>query len=969
MGFQAQTAGGMNNTAIMTSDQNCTSLSALTFNMHGFNQGSVLLKEVCEKQIYDLIFIQEHWLYPSNISKLLEISPHYIGHGISAMESAVDAGFIKGRPYGGCAILVNNKYKNMHADVCTFERVVAILLGDVLLINVYCPCENGSTEGFDALNEILANIANILDTYKAQYVVIGGDFNTDLSKDTTHSVLIKEFLDEYGIKYCKSEMFGSVNIQFERTFACETTGAGSCIDFFCVSDNICNNVMRYKVLDMYSNHSDHRPILCQFCVPVQSSLHQYVSSGCVNFVNERANANVHASKQSAESEQALRWDLGNVQLYNDLTYQYLYPIYDRLMNYDNMHSVNETNINEGKEAACVFIEQSYNDLTNALHHCAANSIPRVQRNAIKHWWNSELTELKKCSITSHNNWLESGKPRSGAVFALKQQDKLRYKQAIKKVKNEADAAISDELHAKLCAKKTTSFWKTWKNKVSNKAKKQISVEGCNTDEMAVCSLAEHFRKATVPNCEIFNNEKKTEFVHKLSEYSVNSSPTAVTAEIVYISLSKVHKGKAPGIDNITAEHIGNSHVVIYSLLAKLFNMMLEYGHVPVSFTNGIIVPIPKDENNKNKYPVDNFRGITLSPVLSKIFEHCLLNTFGDYLLTCDNQFGFKTKVGCSHAVYAVRKITDYFVSGESTVNLCFLDISKGFDKVNKYELLLKLMNRRIPVCFIELLNYWLSMSISTVKWNGFFSQPYSLEAGVRQGGVLSPLLFAVYVNDMLCKLRKMGCSYKWLHFGAIMYADDLVLLAPSVYELQCMIRVCQEQLKLLDLRLNFKKSKALRIGKRYKHKAAQLQLNGEKIPWGTEAKYLGMVIQSAARFKCSFDQAKVKFYRGANAILSKLSNKSNVTLTLYLVSTIALPTLTYGIECLSLNKTEIKSLDYPWYKCFCRVFQTFDACIIQLCQAILGYKSIKEMYENRCQMFLEKIKIYGNFMLREASEL
>jgi len=91
---------------------------------------------------------------------------------------------------------------------------------------------------------------------------------------------------------------------------------------------------------------------------------------------------------------------------------------------------------------------------------------------------------------------------------------------------------------------------------------------------------------------------------------------------------------------------------------------------------------------------DDFRGIAISPVLSKVFEHCLLKQLQSFVVANDNQFGFRKGVGCSHAIYTVRNIVDQCVSRGSSVNLCAIDLSKAFDKVNHYALLMKLMNSR-----------------------------------------------------------------------------------------------------------------------------------------------------------------------------------------------------------------------------------------------------------------------------------
>jgi len=79
---------------------------------------------------------------------------------------------------------------------------------------------------------------------------------------------------------------------------------------------------------------------------------------------------------------------------------------------------------------------------------------------------------------------------------------------------------------------------------------------------------------------------------------------------------------------------------------------------------------------------DDFRGIAISPIVSKVFEYCFVERFQSLLVTNSNQFGFKKGVGCRHAIYTVRCVVDRLTSGGSTANLCAINLSKAFDKVN-----------------------------------------------------------------------------------------------------------------------------------------------------------------------------------------------------------------------------------------------------------------------------------------------
>ena len=121
-----------------------------------------------------------------------------------------------------------------------------------------------------------------------------------------------------------------------------------------------------------------------------------------------------------------------------------------------------------------------------------------------------------------------------------------------------------------------------------------------------------------------------------------------------------------------------------------------------------------------------------------MFEHCILERYGKFFTTSDNQFGFKTKSGCAHAIYSLRGVIDYYLSHGSTVNICALDHSKAFDKMNHHGLFVKLMQRRLPEEILCVLEYWFAIGSTCVKWYSCFSCAFYLPCGVRQGGVLSP---------------------------------------------------------------------------------------------------------------------------------------------------------------------------------------------------------------------------------------
>jgi len=220
-------------------------------------------------------------------------------------------------------------------------------------------------------------------------------------------------------------------------------------------------------------------------------------------------------------------------------------------------------------------------------------------------------------------------------------------------------------------------------------------------------------------------------------------------ELISTVIQKLHRGKAPDIVGLSTEQLLFSHPSLPLILSRLFDLIVLSQQIPAGFRHSYIVPVPKPKDCRTKaMRCDDFRGIAISPVLSKFFEHCFLDRFQSLLISGDNEFGFKKGIGCSHAIYTARKAVNNILSGGSTANLCAIDLSKAFDKVNHHALYIKLIKRYIPVKLLDLLENLISVCYSRVKWENGWSEIFSIHFGVRQGSVLSPFLFAVYLDDL-----------------------------------------------------------------------------------------------------------------------------------------------------------------------------------------------------------------------------
>jgi len=141
--------------------EKCTVIS---YNLHGLvNQGRTLLSDLCATNTAGVIFVQEHRLTSPNMHKIIKFSDNYTGFGISAIEKTVSNSILKGQPFGGVAILIQNKYMSRLTCVNNSERFSIITIGLTMYINVYLPCHSPGSA--DVIQSLLTEIGHIISMY------------------------------------------------------------------------------------------------------------------------------------------------------------------------------------------------------------------------------------------------------------------------------------------------------------------------------------------------------------------------------------------------------------------------------------------------------------------------------------------------------------------------------------------------------------------------------------------------------------------------------------------------------------------------------------------------------------------------------------------------------------------------------------------------------------------------------------
>jgi hypothetical protein len=184
----------------------------------------------------------------------------------------------------------------------------------------------------------------------------------------------------------------------------------------------------------------------------------------------------------------------------------------------------------------------------------------------------------------------------------------------------------------------------------------------------------------------------------------------------------------------------------------------------------------------------------------------------------------------------------------------------------------------------------------------------------------------------------VGCCLSFVSINIIVYADDILLLAPTVCGLQNLVKLCVEELTSLNMGVNYRKSVCLRIGSRYEAPCANVMTNeGHTLNWVKTCRYLGVFITSSRRLKCDLTHSKASFYRAFYAIFGKIHNIASEEVLLTLIRSKCLPVLLYGLEACPLVSSERNSLDFVLTRCFMKMSRTGSSAIVNDCQRMLSF--------------------------------
>ena len=294
--------------------------------------------------------------------------------------------------------------------------------------------------------------------------------------------------------------------------------------------------------------------------------------------------------------------------------------------------------------------------------------------------------------------------------------------------------------------------------------------------------------------------------------------------------------------------------------------------------------------------MENYRPISILPSVSKVFEKIIHKQLFDYFtnnnLFYGNQYGFRSQHSTEMAALElVDRITSAMDKKQACLSI-FLDLSKAFDTLDHQILLSKLKYYGVRGPALKLFETYLSDRNQVVQYDNAISDKLTIKTGVPQGSMLGPLLFIIYLNDLI-----KACTI----FKPVIYADDTALcttLETSVITsdiINSELYTISNWFKLNKLSLNENKTKAMVFcSKQNRSIQIDLSIGGTQIEFVEEFKYLGIILDRHLTWKPHLDQVSKKVAK-ANGVICRLKNvlPSHILKTIY--SSLILPYLTYGI--------------------------------------------------------------------------
>ena len=512
-------------------------------------------------------------------------------------------------------------------------------------------------------------------------------------------------------------------------------------------------------------------------------------------------------------------------------------------------------------------------IINACTDAADRNIPHSVMSGCMHknvpGWEEHVKPYRNKSIFWHGIWLDNERPKHGIVWEIMRRTRAQYHSQVRWVKQNTRYIQSQKMAQSVLKGNTKDFWAEVKRIRGHRSNITASMDG-EVEDKAIANLFAN-KYSTLYNSVAYDSDEMCDIKQQLvADISKENVKISITVDEVRTAMRSMKIGKSDGKCVLMSDHIINGGHCLNVYLSMLFNCMVMHGVSAASLGAAVLVPIPKDKR-KSLSTSDNYRAIALSSPICKLFDIILINKYRGLLNTCELQCGFKQNGSTNMCTFMVKETIQYYLHNGSNVHAALLDATKAFDRINFCKLFRELINRKIPALIMRLLIGMYTNQSMTVRWNGHYSASFGVSNGVKQGGVLSPILFCIYMDNLLVSLKNngVGCHVGSEFCGAFGYADDIILMSPSVNGLQTMLNCCSEFACKYNVIFNPSKSKSIIFSKKGLRHYPDLYMNAIKLDNVQSVNHLGHILNCDLSDDKDVTNQIHMYNRKANSILAE----------------------------------------------------------------------------------------------------
>jgi hypothetical protein len=475
----------------------------------------------------------------------------------------------------------------------------------------------------------------------------------------------------------------------------------------------------------------------------------------------------------------------------------------------------------------------------------------------------------------------------------------------------------------------------------------------------------------VNECEHYDDQFKEVVKESLSKYESRSDftnsifDTPICVKEIKKQINRLKAKKAPGWDQVSAEHIKFGGDMVAQVITCIFNYIRETCNVPKHFKKGLKLPLFKG-GNKDKYNTDDYRGITLLPCLSKLYEMVLLGRADDWFVEkIDSLQGAGKKgMSCIDTSLILKETLSHCAEGGNSVYVVLLDTKKAFDQVWIDGLMYQLLQCGMDWRLWKMIRNFYTDFKCTVRIGNTTSRWFNVTQGVHQGGVLSMKLYCMFANGLIDDLRHSGagCYIDRTFCGAMMSADDLAILAMFIRSIQHMLNIVFAHSCKWRYQHNVSKCVCVPFGR--DKTVLCLKLGDVPIPTAQSAVHLGTNLhkhnspESRNYTDMRVSRAAKSFYPMLG--LTRAGHGPNPILQSKLYWDVSMNSMLFGVEVWDISSKEIQTLEAA-HRNMARTIQSLPRNVAHDGVLVpLGWYSIQGIIDQKRLMYLGRILDLGN---------